>query len=100
MAQECGVVIVDWSRKAWHPKDRRNLIQIKPYRYFKHNPLGTPRILFNLLKNKLFKVDQKMPDDHQSDQDTALMDLLKSIKDLHRRFFNGPSYDMRVLLNP
>ncbi|KAG7577351.1 FCP1 homology domain [Arabidopsis thaliana x Arabidopsis arenosa] len=99
LAQERGVVIVDWVRPAWDPKDRRNLVQIKPYRYFKPNPLGTPKILLNLLKNKLFKVEsdpeKKMPDD-QSDQDTALMDLLKSLKDLHRRFFNGPSYDVRI----
>ncbi|KAG2317807.1 hypothetical protein Bca4012_068753 [Brassica carinata] len=106
LAQQSGVVIVDWERRAWEPKDRRNLIQIKPYRYFKYNPRGTLRILFSFLKNKLFKVDsspppeQNMYDDDQSDQDTALMDLLKSLKDIHRRFFNGPSYDVRVLLNP
>lgn len=103
LALESGVVIVDWARQVWDTKDRRNLIQIKPYRYFKRNTLGTPKILLNLLKNKLFKVvsDRKheIPD-NQADQDTALMDLLKSLKDLHRRFFNGPSYDIRMLLNP
>lgn len=103
LAQERGVVILDWVSHAWDPKDRRNLVQIKPYRYFKHNPLGTHKILLNLIKTKLFKVEsdleKKMPDD-QSDQDTALMDLLKSLKDLHGRFFNGPSYDVRILLNP
>ncbi|CAH8391232.1 unnamed protein product [Eruca vesicaria subsp. sativa] len=100
LAQQSGVVIVDWDRRAWEPKDRRNLVQIKPYRYFKHNPHGTLSILFNFLKNKLFKVDSSPEQKMLDDQDTSLMDLLKSLKDIHRRFFNGPSYDVRALLNP
>lgn len=110
LAEERGVVILDDKLAYWWPEDHTNLLQIRPYQYFKRrcdkNKTWITKVV-DLFKKRRHP-DQFSYAEERIDEDAedgGLANALELLKQVHRKFFtegdqDSSSRDVRAFLFP
>lgn len=97
LAEERGVVILDDKLAYWWPEDHTNLLQIRPYQYFKrcdNNKTWITKVvdLFKTRHPEFSYAEERIDEDAEGG---GLANALELLKEVHRKFFTEKDEDLR-----